>query len=251
MANLPDKLSHIGAKVFRSITHLESLDHEIKAFLSGEPYEIISEFNVNERTYTYRAKPRQDIPLHIRVLTGEVLAQLRSTLDHLAWQLALLNGPNPAPNTEFPIFTDDAAYTQQRQRKIGSLPPSAQTIIDGLQPYLNSAPEDDSLYVLHRLANDDKHRLPHLVTGAPQMLGCSGPKDVRVSIRMGPFEDETEIGKITILNPRESDVTVDPTFSFNLAFPVDSAAKGQFVLPQLVGSGKRVEEVIRKFTSFF
>lgn len=250
---LPGKLSHIGAKVFRSIEHLKTLDQQITVFLESKPYEVVAEFDAQERTYIYRVKIQRDVPLGIRVLTGEVLGQLRSALDHLAWQLALLNGPIPAESTEFPIFRDESPYRSQRVRKIGSLPAAAQVIIDGLQPYLSVAPEDDRLWVLHRLANDDKHRLPHLVGVAPSGItaGDRRGRDMAVEIRIGPFDEQTIIGRVIFTNPAETDVEVQTDIRFDLAFPADSAAKGNMVRPELVRCGQRVEEVVRKFETFF
>jgi hypothetical protein len=253
MAFLPAKLSHIGAKVFRSIEHLKTLDQQITAFLDSEPYELVSTFDAQERTYTYRVEKRRDIPLSIPILTGEVLGQLRSALDHLTWQLALLNGPTPSESTEFPIFKDGLSYKRGRTRKIGSLGPSAQSIIDSLQPYLGATPEDDMLWVLHRLANDDKHRLPHLVAVAPTGIatGDRRGRDMAIEIRVGPFDEQTIIGRVIFLNPAEKDMEVQTDIRFDIAFPVDSAANGRLIRPELVNFGKRVEEIVRKFQPLF
>ena len=251
---LPQKLGHIGAKVFRSIEHLNALDSQITTFLESKPYEIVTEFNANERTYTYRAKARADIPVLIRILTGEVLTQLRSCLDHLAWQLALLTIKTPPDGTEFPIFKDKVSFTARvRKKKIGALPADAQNIIDRLQPYTRAAPEDDILWILHRLANDDKHRLPHLVAAAPRgvITGDRRGRDMAVEVRSGPFDKDTIIGRVIFLNPSETDMEVQTEIPFDLAFPVDSAAKGRPIRPELVRFGKKVEEVVREFTEFF
>ena len=194
-----------------------------------------------------------DIPFSIRILTGEVLGQLRSSLDHLTWQLALLNGPIPSEATEFPIFRDGPSYNRARARKIGSLSVAAQSIIDGLQPYLGATPENDMLWVLHRLVNDDKHRLPHLVGAAPTgiAVGDRRGRDMAVEIRVGPFDEQTIVGRVIFLNAAENDMEVQTTVRFDIAFPADSAAKGRLIRPELVSFGNRVEEIVRKFESFF
>jgi hypothetical protein len=253
MANLPVKLHHIGAKIARSIQHLKALDEQIVEFLSTEPYVIETKFELQQRTHFYRAKASRDVPLPIRVLTGEVLYQLRSVLDHVVWQLALLTTPTPLDSTEFPIFKDEPPYTKSRAKKIGSLPSDAQLIIDKLQPYRNKPPEDDLLWVLHRLTNDDKHRLPHLVGAAPRGIafGDRRGRDMDITMRIGPFDDETIIGTVVFLNPAETDMEVKSGFAFDLAFPADSAGKGHLVRGELAKLGKRVEEVVRMFERFF
>lgn len=253
MARLPDKLQQIGAKLFRSTQHLEALDQAITAFLNHKPYIVTPDFDATERTYVYRVKIRSEVPPLLRVLIGEIIGQLRSTLDHLAWQLALLNTQSPAEGTEFPIFKDEGRYRQGRASKIRSLPPAAQTIIDGLQPYLNAAPEDDLLWVLHRLANDDKHRSPHAVGAATSgiIAGDRRGRDMAVEMSIRPFDEQAIIGKVIFTNPAETDVEVQTDIRFDIAFPIDSAAKGRLVRPELVKLGQRVEQVVREFAHFF
>lgn len=266
---LPVELSHVGAKIARSIEHVKALDSEISRFLDSEPCAVRSEFNAEKRTYTYFAKPIKEVPLSIRILTGEVLGQLRSALDHLAWQLALLTTPKPQPATEFPVFTDGTRYRSERSRKIGSLPKEAQVIIDGLQPHVSDAPEKDQLWRLHRLTNDDKHRLPHIAFTAPagvwlgkipagmggMSVGFSDEarrgRDFSIEGVFGPFEGDTEICKI-IFAAAETDLAIDEApITFDLAFAVDSAANGFPVRSELMAYGQRVQEIIQRFTGFF
>lgn len=272
MAQLPGKLQHVGAKIARSIEHLQALDIEITAFLDSKPCEISSKFDAEQRSHSYRAKPIKDIPLRIRVLTGEVLGQLRSALDHLAWQLALLETSRPKDSTEFPIFKDCARYRSERARKIGSLPADAKRIIDEVQPHGDKAPEKNFLWKLHRLANSDKHRLPHVAFAAPQGLWLGEPpterprggrgigwsvgarrgRDIGLHMRMGPFETEEEIGRITFKDPSETDFEVDNLhIVLDLAFATTSAAKGEAIRDELRTYGEGVEEIIKKFVRFF
>lgn len=272
MAQLPGKLSHIGAKVARSIEHFQTLDSEIAAFLDSKPCQVIRQFDAEQRSYSYRAKPIKEIPLHIRVLTGEVLCQLRSALDHLVWQLALLETSDPQPSTEFPIFKDRARYRSDRARKIGSIPTAAKNIIDNLQPYLDQASEDNVLWKLHRLSNGDKHRLPHLAFAAPKGIWMGKPppdvpdhlvrlgfsdtarrgRSFGIAMRIGPFEAEQEIGTITFNDPNETDLEVEDVYvNFDLTFASGSAAKGRPIRDELRAYGQRVEEIVRKFVAFF
>lgn len=255
MALPPKKLNHVGAKIARSIDHLKTLNEEIDRFLSNEPCVLVSEFKPQERAYLYRVKITRDVPLPIRILTGEVLYHLRSSLDHLAWQLAALTCvPNAPPETtEFPVFKNRKSYLGKRTSKINALPAAAKDIVDRLQPYLDAVPEDATLWRLHRLTNDDKHRLPHLVAAAPSgiVAGPRNGRDMAIQMRIGPFDEQTEIGRVEFLNPGETDVEVQTDVRFDLAFPANSAGRGMPVRSELVRYGQRVAGIVRKFEKFF
>jgi len=268
MGTLPQKLNHIGAKIARSIEHFNALDGEITAFLNSKPYAIRREFDAEKRSYSFFVNPLAEVPLRIRILTGEMLGQLRSCLDHLAWQLALITTPTPHERTEFPIFAEPA---QRQIQKIGSLPEPAQAIVEKLQPYHDQTPEKNTLWKLHRLANEDKHRLPHIALLAPAgvslgnlpelpgggiVLGFSDQarkgRDLALEMRIGPIEGEEKVGEITFIDPKETDLSIEgAVVPIDLAFAADSAGAGMLVRPELVSYGKRVEEIVREFTGFF
>jgi hypothetical protein len=100
--------------------------------------------------------PRVDWSL----LVGDYLFNLRSALDHLAWQLVLANNAQPGQGTEFPIFKDPAAYKKRVARKTAGMQPLVVAVIESLQPYQpwESGAFDHPLWRLHNLCNIDKHR---------------------------------------------------------------------------------------------
>ena len=99
-------------------------------------------------------------PDPVCMLIGEFAYSLRSSLDNLAWLLALLTTAKPGPMTAFPIeskcpLPGDRGYA----KKVANLPPQALSVIESLQPY-KTAPsfKDNPLWQLNRLCNIDKHR---------------------------------------------------------------------------------------------
>ena len=86
---------------------------------------------------------------------------LRSALDHLAWQLVEANGGTPRdrpgePQTAFPIRTE---APKNGLRIHGDVAPAALEVVEALQPYNVSpeSPADAVLWHLHRLDVIDKH----------------------------------------------------------------------------------------------
>lgn len=92
-------------------------------------------------------------------LAGDIIHNLRSALDHLANQLALIGCPALTPKElrqiEFPIAETLAKYEADKNRKMRGMTPQAVEAIDGLKPYKGG---NDALWRLHELDNIDKHR---------------------------------------------------------------------------------------------
>jgi hypothetical protein len=172
----------ILCKLSRAYEHLEAFNKEVRVYLEGEPYKIIPDLKLKkEATYslTVKLSIAHHPPAILSILAGEVVYQVRSALDHLAYQLAVTNvGLNSdLKRCEFPIFIDKGKYHRVTGRglpernsgldKVRSIAPAAQATIAGLQPYnRRHNPKTHPLWLLHELCNIDKHRRFHLV-GVP------------------------------------------------------------------------------------
>lgn len=102
------------------------------------------------------------VPLRFSVLIGEIAHHLRSSLDHLIWQLVLANGAKGTGRTEFPIFREppkDAEGERPFGKKIAGVRADAVKAIRQMQPYNNPEPHLDPLWLVHELDRIDKHRL--------------------------------------------------------------------------------------------
>ncbi len=53
---------------------------------------------------TYRMTNVGEFTPYFSVVVGDVIHNLRSALDHLAWQLVILDGGQPNDSTQFPIY---------------------------------------------------------------------------------------------------------------------------------------------------
>ena len=103
-------------------------------------------------------------PLHLGVIVGDFLHNLRCVLDHLVWQLVELNGVKPGDHNQFPIFDTPAAYNEKAGRYLRGVASDHRALIEGFQPYhLDGDPTRHYLAVLRDLSNIDKHRFVHPV----------------------------------------------------------------------------------------
>jgi len=183
----------------------------------------------------------------VSLLVGDCLQCYRSALDHLAFELAsaftipLTDDFSKA--SEFPIFGDRAGsgstdFNRRRSKgsragdpapgsglaKIAGIDPNAQTIIEGLQPYMRGQSfEDNPLWWLQELNRLDKHRLLHLLAASAgavtidfahmkNVAALTGPSSV-VNIP-GPVDGRTKVNRWLV-----TPTPIDPNKEMYMHFP--------------------------------
>src|ERR1041385_8956240 len=129
MLTADERLALIRLKVERAKKHILDLEIARDRFIETEPYVIETERNPQTGNYLFRVTKLQPPPHDIGLIAGDVAHNLRSALDHLAYQLVLVNKENPNRSTEFPIFDDAARYVAGSHRKIKLMSQSAQDAI--------------------------------------------------------------------------------------------------------------------------
>lgn len=77
------------AKLARAFEHLESLNTEIQRVLDSQPYPVGAHYKPEAAEIDLYALPAEFPLLAWGVRVGDCLHNLRSALDHIAWQLAL------------------------------------------------------------------------------------------------------------------------------------------------------------------
>lgn len=149
-------LEGVKLKIARAAEHLDALGAEASAYLDSGPYEVVGQPQPDGDTLLV-CKVHQDPPLRLSVLLGDFLHNLRSSLDHLAWQLVLANGGTPGRSTSFPILLKRGKILP---RITGGVSAKAVDLVESLQPYNNASgsSREHPLWVLSTLNNIDKHR---------------------------------------------------------------------------------------------
>lgn len=211
-------------KLFRAHQHLKELDREAVSWIKHHLKTAVAERDPDDSDY-FIIKVTADSPPNypFGVLIGDCVHNMRCSLDHLAFALASAH-TRPLPDTiaeqsEFPIFGDEsrkgvlgsgpALFRDNGLRKIAGIDPAAQKVIDGLQPYHRGKDfRAHPLWLLHDLANIDKHRLVH--TSAAAVRGLL----LRVSDEPDPEKIWTESfwlarpERLTVFSPRAQGETV-------------------------------------------
>jgi hypothetical protein len=217
-------LDGICAKIQRADEHIRNLNADINSLIGGDTYRLVSEPDTDPRECILSVVGPEP-PRRLSAIAGEVIHQLRSSLDHLVWQLVIANKKTPNRSHQFPICHTPEKFKEACDRgRIEGIAASARSLIEARQPYKNSKDiKRHFLYVLREMDDTDKHRLLNLVVaraiprelsiggkepgtgknGDPiELVGISPPKGPQ-----GPTEQGTEVLRLRFGKP-EPDVKV-------------------------------------------
>lgn len=159
---MDERVDGFLGKIERAQEQVQSLKAEIDRHISeGTGHSLVGYVERNKDTFSklYSRLAGPATPIRFAILCGEIVHQLRSSLDHLVWQLILLEGKTPPPRAEYPIFKKREEYVAGAPRKIKGMPDEVETLIEQKQPYHWPRPEDHPLWRIHDLNRIDKHRL--------------------------------------------------------------------------------------------
>jgi hypothetical protein len=161
----------------RGTTLLQHVVDEASDYSEAEPkpYEIAGSWDANRKQYVFTGETTQPMDKAVMwsVILGDAVHNLRSALDHLVWQLVLLDtGKDGTTDNQFPIASHGDLYWGKaknngpslRERRLKGVSKEHKRIIDRVQPYRTNAPGKlESLEALRDMSNHDKHRLLHTV----------------------------------------------------------------------------------------
>ena len=134
-----DRLVLIRAKIERAKKHLIELEAEAAKFRDADSNVIGPQKNPETGDRTINHMHPVSVPLasfNILTTAGDVIQNLRSALDHLAYQLVLVAGVEPlkvSTNIGFPIFGSAEIYESAKIRKVQGMRPEAVKSIDSLK----------------------------------------------------------------------------------------------------------------------
>lgn len=155
----PDPLLGSRTKVERAKEHSRDLQLAVKHFFDTRPYVVKTKDNTSTRQRIYYVAEVKPVPLLVAAIAGDVLQDLRSALDYIAYRAVSvgLGMEPPKPwEVEYPIADDAAKYPDLRNRKVKGARQDAIDAIDATKPYKGG---NDTVWRIHKLNNIDKHRL--------------------------------------------------------------------------------------------
>ena len=249
------RLAGCWNKVERADEHRCHLYREIQGFLNREPNPIITERNPETGRAVLRV--RDDYPpppLRLSIIVGDVAHNLRSCLDHLAFQLVRSNGGTPTFATGYPIYSARPTSSQGeavRKRKVQGMSDAAIADIERLQPYNGRYLGYHPLEMLRGLSNWDKHNTVVLtVAQAKTSYQVTYRSGVQVAVERGEARLFEAGAIMEIIEPPADDASemyVEHEAAVEIFFDESGPGKGRGVLPLLYDLQQFVGRLILDF----
>lgn len=124
---------------------------------------LLAERDAHDSTHgRLRFKVLRQPPLKLAAIAGDVVHNLRSSLDYIIEELVKKNGHTPTFQHQFPICVSPDGFSQAiRKGRVYGIIDRAVRAIEGFQPYQVNpeARHRHPLAHLHTLSNRDKHHM--------------------------------------------------------------------------------------------
>jgi len=155
-----DRIRLIRVKIERAEKHLNELEAAVLS-LGEATFKLVSLDSQPETGNPFmNFRPLNVYPADIPASTGDVVHNLRSALDHLAFHLVMVGvsfgetPPKKWEDVQFPVMYSLESYEARKRRHIQGARREAIEAIDALKPYKGG---NEALWLLRRLDNTDKH----------------------------------------------------------------------------------------------
>lgn len=145
-------------------------------FLDSDPYKVGIKRDPTSRKLIYYVTNAVPTPDCLPLIAGDIIQNLMSSLDHLAFQLVCCDTNDAPPNQDwiyFPIRNSPEEYEAAKRGKMKGASDDTFAAIDALKPYKGGL---HLLWVLYRLNVIDKHRL--LLTVGSQVRSIDIGRDL-------------------------------------------------------------------------
>ncbi|HYZ92738.1 MAG TPA: hypothetical protein VFA34_10155 [Actinomycetota bacterium] len=173
-------LDGVNIKVERARSHMGFLNDEVTAWRDHQGF-LASTVKVQRhgRKHVYLADDPPTVDPMWGAIAGDCVHNLRTALDHLAWQLA----KRPGKDTAFPIWRTPRRRWYAPHKHLlpdicGGVGRDVRQALEVVQPY-NRRDLNHSLWTISRLDNTDKHRVLLVATSTTRafITSFSGPPE--------------------------------------------------------------------------
>ncbi len=261
-------LKGVWLKIKRADDHRATLEHQAKAWVESQRYEVIHDHDTQSGDHLIRLRMKSPPDLWGIVL-GEFAHNLRSALDHLVYQLVINNNITPPDRNrlQFPIFSQQKWFRKHLpDGRGGYLVGVADTVRDqirDLQPChrrnLHPTVGSDPLEILASINDVDKHRVLHPVAAVAAGIQAETrtnvtPVDPISSVQLIlhnyiglPIEEAVVFGIRVVPPEARVEINLNQAISIGVAF-----GEGQAISPGgLIRLIDEVTSVVKIFEPLF
>ena len=151
------ELNSSRRKLARAKEHFANLDSQIKAYVKEQPYvNVVEQDTQNADHLEHKIRLTKSLPEGLADAVGDTVGNLRSTLDHATFALALANGVTDPRNAAFPFAGSKAEFENALKGRTKDVPQKYHGLIRTFEPYKGG---NEVLWGLNMLCNADKHRM--------------------------------------------------------------------------------------------
>ena len=262
---MTDRLDGIRLKRERAWSHLHTLKTEITAFLDGDPYMPVRDFNAEAEQLIIRIRVRRETNPMWSVTIGEIIHNFRCCLDYLACELFYLkNLKIHKAKVQFPIFMDENGFLRHGiKRFLPGIDGTHINMIRSEQPFSKTdggtgESGKSPLWHLYELSNADKHRTLQL-TGTliqdyrftfPEATHSFTPHMIECMER-GPIQEDAILWRGRLIGTEEwpfAEGDIKGEIAADVAFDDGvPAVGGRVVYSTLADIANRTDRILNRF----
>jgi hypothetical protein len=259
-------VDRIRAKVTRAKQHIQDFQLSVRAFYDTTPYAIGIKEDAHTGERIYYVTKAEGVPDSLTAIAADVIQNLRSPLDHIAYQLVLdaRHGTEPEWTVYYPISGSAAHYKATRGGKIKGVRQEVIDAIDATEPYKGG--KGHALWQLNELNKPDKHELligagaiggvdvaPNLMAGFKSAMSGSFSPDEIASLEIPPLIliaatklFALNVGDELYIESLDDEVAKDRRFTCNVALNAPGVVEPEPALKTLQDMANFVDEIITK-----
>jgi hypothetical protein len=249
------------AKLERATELLNTLQVAALRYLDPIPWDLLGEVLHEPDRYVVTVGVKKAPPPRLGAIFGDLIHNLRSSLDYLVYELVRLNHQEPQNKTGFPIYKDrpTGTFSNASRDALRGVADEPIALIEKLQPYNRSDLQRTALIIVREFSNRDKHRniVPFIAAmrhpGDDPDISFTTNEHARLkgdfSVKTGGVWDEGKelvVAPIEVTGP-EPYVEMHGNLNVEVAFGDESLLRIDAV-PATIGE---IIRTIRKFDHFF
>lgn len=256
-----DPTGDVWLKHGRASTILTELAESIDRYALSRLFSVVEVDDAETGDLLYNVAILEQPPREWGVLIGDILHNLRSSLDLLAEQAIVFAGGTPTKQTGFPIGEDKKALDKLMDSRLEGASPRCHRLVRALRPYREGC---EQLWWLHRLNIADKHHLLVPVGAASRSVALNltmnvpwsdtpvetPPIALRPADRRFPLQSGDTLFKISAAARSDGSPVMRPTFAFDLAFGSTDVVDGAPIIETLQGIASTVGRITTLFDKY-
>lgn len=251
----------IRAEITRAKQHIQDLQLGLRAFYDTKPNAFAIKEDTQAGKRIYYVSKAEAVPYHVAAIAADVIQNLRSPLDQIAYQLVLdaCGGAEPKWKVYYPIAGNAASYPSTRGRVIKGVGQAVINAIDATEPYKGG--KGHALWQLNALNKVNKHKLlvgtgafygsfditPDLLKGMPGLQDISFPP---ISLRPADPLLALKVGDPLFMEPIEREVTKNRRFTYDVSFNQPGIIECEPVLKTLQDMTNLVDAIVISLGQF-